>query len=86
MHKTLEQLAEILKTEHEAQIITTTGIRRGEIVHAWSLLLNPGFRHSRWFGPAHSRIFDRIFLVGETPSSPSPYLDEAILASDPIIA
>lgn len=80
MHKTLKELAEILIKDHEAQIITTDAYRRGAIVHEWSLLLNPGFRHSRWFGPAHSRIFDRIFLKGETPTRPDPYLDDALLA------
>lgn len=75
----LQELAAKLKNELDAVLVTTDPYRRGEIVHAWSLLLNPKFRHGRWFGPAHSRIFDRIFLVGEAlPPGVVVYHDELV--------
>ena len=75
-YKTIAELAQILRDDPDAQIVTTDAYRRGDIVCEWSKILNAKFRSSRWFGPAHVRIFDRIALDGEV--IPGAYYDEAL--------
>lgn len=82
--KSKDELASLLKEDLTAQVVTSDGYRRCEIAQAWAALLNAKFRSGRWFGPAYSRIFDRIFLKEETPTGSTVYYDEVLSSSSSV--